>query len=208
MSDPLDSVPFATSPGGDIVSALQEPGDSPTQAYFGYSTVPGLVAPPTTPVILQSSPYHEYSIVKMVWDHSGLVVSPVQGPIGTPSSVTRECAPWGEMIVRWSSKRVGLTPLIPSRDLGDANAVYMKGWVSFAAPGFFVDGTPCTEIEGCYWYQLRLPYAETDQLLIGAAPYTNQLSSDNTFNGAAGYLSTIAGPNLPPAGAPTNKITF
>jgi hypothetical protein len=202
----FDGIPFPTHPGGDPIPTMPDPGNSPTQANFGYSTVPGLVQPLTTPVILQRDPYHEYSISKVVFDDAGVEVTPVGGPPGTPASVTRRCAPYGWMVIRWSSKRIGGIPLIPSRDLQDPNAVYDHGWKAFAAPGYFVDGTKCISIEGCYFYKLRLPYAETDAIAVGSAPYSSELVADTTIGGES-YLRTILGPNLPPLGAPTDPIT-
>jgi hypothetical protein len=172
---------------------------------FQYQVSPN-VGPPSTLVTLAATRYYEYAITKTVYDWSGLKVTPLQGPIGTPASVTRECAPWGEMALHWLSTRHGSNPLIPSRDLGDPNVIYKNGWVSFPTPGFLADGTPAITIEGCYFYWLRLPYAETDTLVAATNPY---LSGEAAATLSAGDYSTlIAGPNVPPAGAPTNKITF
>jgi hypothetical protein len=179
-----------------------------TQTTVGVlTTLPPLPPPPDSVQLHEDEPHQEYWCSKLFYDVSGLTVTPVNGPMGTSASVTREHAPYGYLIVRWGAKRLGLPPTIPSRDLQDPNAVYMRGWVSAAIPGHISEGGQWWSLEGCYGYALRTPYKEGDTLVIGAAPFVEEIAAENSVT-AAMYDKNIVGPNQPPAGAPTDLITF
>jgi hypothetical protein len=220
MADPTFPQGGPAAPGYPLPPFPASPGDredpspgvpNPFQDEVGQSsTFVNVVASlqiPTTPVIIQQSPYWEYAVSKIVFQDTGLVVNPVAGPAGTPADVVRVMAPYGKMAFRWISKRRGALPIIPSSDLQDANAVKRQTYVSMVLPGFLLDGTKCYVVEGLYLYDLRVPYKETDPILIGALPYTSESASANVLQ-PGNYSKTIIGPNTPPAGAPADVIGF
>ena len=177
------------------------------RAETSVGVLSALPPPPDSVQLVEADPHQEYWCSKLFYDVSGLVVTPANGPIGTPASVTRSHAPYGYLVVRWGAKRLGAPPIIPSRDLSDPNAVYQRGWVSAAVPGHISEGGQWWSMEGCYGYALRTPYKEGDVLTIGAMPFVEETANENSIT-AAVYSRNIVGPNNPPAGAPTNPITF
>jgi hypothetical protein len=197
--------PFPGAQPGDMNVVLNDPNETAIRG-FQYNTGPN-PAPPSFVAVLRAGLHYEYAVSKRITYHSGLKCTPVQGPPGTPMSVTRETAPWGQMVVYWKSSRRNGNPVVPSQDLGDANTVFEKGCVDVPGPGFMADGTKAIVRMGVYYYWLRLPYAESDTILAAAYPDTDDELTANTLV-AADFSKLVIGPNQPPAGAPTNKITF
>jgi len=207
----LSTFPFPSpQPPQEFFAGLPQTNTEQLKTQTTIGVLPGLPPlppPPESVQLVEADPHQEYWCSKLFYDESGLRVTPVGGPVGTPASVTREHAPYGYLIVRWGAKRLGAPPTIPSRNLQDPNAVYMRGWVSAAVPGHVGEGTQWWSMEGCYSYALRTPYKEGDVLTIGAAPFVDETAAENSVPPAVFDLN-IVGPNQPPAGAPTNPITF
>jgi hypothetical protein len=172
---------------------------------FQYVTSPNL-GPPAMLVTLAATQYYEFAVAKIFEDRSGLAVTPIQGPPGTPASVTRECAPYGWMTMNWRSTRLESNPQVPSRDLGDPNLVYKGGKIIVMNSGYTADAKQIVTMEGTYEYWLRVPYTETDTISTATSPF---LADEVAVTlKPTDFNTAIAGPNLPPAGAPTNPITF
>jgi hypothetical protein len=189
---------FAGMPNANLKSATAE---------TTIGVLPALPPPPQSVQLVESDPHHEYWCSKLFYDESGLTVTPVGGPAGTPASVTRSHAPYGYLVVRWGAKRLEVPPTIPSRDMQDPNAVYLRGWVSAAVPGHLGEGSRWWTMEGCCVYALRTPYKEGDVLTVGSMPFVEETVAENTIPPTVFDLNII-GPNQPPAGAPTDPITF
>ena len=207
MSDDFRLPPFPTEPPSTI--PLDEPTSTPDTPAGQVQVLPEL-AFPTTPVVVQKGMYHEYAIAKVICDVSGLSVQPIAGPASppTPADVIRERAPYGWAVVHWISRRRKAAPIIPSRDMGCANEVYLRGQITVSLPGKFADGTPCWQISGVYYYGLRVPYTEEDTITLGAFPYTNESASDYQVTPDM-YSKDIIGPDeTPPEGAPEDPIDF
>jgi len=198
---------FANAPGASgAVGNLPAVSDDPDGPNVIYATLPDLTSPPP-PVLVQRGKYFEYAISKVIHDASGLALNIIQGPPGTPADVVRPCAPSGWVEIRWISKRRGLPPIIPSRDMGCPNEVYLDGWVSGAVPSRLLGGTPCWMVEGYYRYGLQIPYGEGDTITLGALPYLDESPNQNQIVPAQ-WSKTILGPDTPPAGAPTTPINY
>lgn len=209
MADPLVGVPL---PGPQppqeffkhLVNAAPQPPDAQRSGFAVLSQIP---APPSAILLVESSPYHEYWVSKYFQDVSGLKGSPVCGPVGTPMSVVREVAPYGWLTVHWVAKRLGASPIIPSRNMQDPNLFYLGGMTVGDIPGAISDGSKWNMIGGTYLYGLRIPYQETDVMVLSARPDSRDNVANNTIS-PANYSLNIIGPNLPPAGAPTSPIAF
>jgi hypothetical protein len=206
MPNPNNPLPPFPSPQPGEQLAQLDSANETAIAQFLYTAGPVPMPPPPSNV-WRAGQHFSYAVSKTLFHDSGLRCSPVCGPVGTPMSVTRETAPWGKMAVRWRAARNNGPPVIPSVDLGDPNVVLEKSWITFQGQGFMADGTASQVVEGVYLFWLRVPYGEVDTILTAAYPGTNsQLST--TGIGPDSYSAEIIGPNLPPAGAPTNPITF
>jgi hypothetical protein len=203
----IGPLPLAQPPQ-EFFKRLMNPGPQSTDAVSsGFAVLPKIPPPSSALLLVESSPYHEYWVSKQFFDVSGLKGSPVQGPVGTPLSVTREVAPYGWLVVHWEAKRLGASPIIPSRDMQDPNLFYLGGMSVGDIPGTIADGSKWNMIAGCYLYGMRIPYKETDVMVLSARPDSEDIVANNTIS-PANYALNIIGPNLPPAGAPTSPITF
>lgn len=229
--------PFPPPQPGDQSAQLNAPNELAISQFL-YTAGPGampLPLPPPPTSTLRAGIHFEYAVSKTLAKVSGLRCSPVCGIPGTPGtspqylipndptsvllnpgtpaipgtpmSVTRETAPWGKMAVRWRAARNNGAPVIPSEDLGDPNLVLERSWITFAGIGFMADGTDSMVVEGLYIYWTRVNYSEVDEILTAAYPGTGSVLTASGIQ-SANYSRQILGPNLPPTGAPTNKITF
>jgi hypothetical protein len=199
--------PFPTDPGRSTID-LPAPGQTPDAPDLGYSVLPNLLVP-ESPVVVQASPYFQYAVSKIWLKNSGLSLQVVQGLPGTPADVIRTSAPHGHVVLRWISRRRGAKPIIPSEDQGGLcpNEVFLSSQVTAAIPGHLTTGEQCWMVSGVYVYGLRVPYSESDVMVIGAFPYTDEIAADNALTPDM-YSTDVAGPDLPPAGAPTDPIDF
>ena len=197
--------PFPTPQPSDQGVTLNANEQPPTQG-FQYNVGPA-TAPPSFLPVLVAGLHFEYAASKRITFHSGLKCTPICGPIGTPASVTRETAPWGQMIVYWKSSRKNFNPVVPSTDLQDPNCVLEKYYIDVPGPGFMADGTKSIMRVGMYFYWLRVPYGEDDTVLSASYPGTGDELTENTLV-PADFSNLIIGPNQPPIGAPADPITF
>jgi hypothetical protein len=137
----------------------------------------------------QAAPYTDYTVETTFDSDAGILQSPVAGPAGTPSDIIQVSAPYDIMIVKWTAKRIGRKPLVPSPlRPNDPNAVLKSKTIVPLAPMMDPDGkTKIYRVSGVYVYQLLLPveYVNVGYYTMGAPPFqtTGKADAENVLGG-------------------------
>ena len=199
MSDPSQLPRFRASPAAS--SARQSPTRParPTRRI----QLPGIpdLTPPTSPIVVVSTPYVEYAIVKTVFDWSGLDAQAVQGPPGTPADPIRG-APRGDSW--WCAGSPAAGRGSPRSRRGPSGPrIVSTTTAGSPGPGRASSSTAPSAYrsKGLYVWKLLVPYKETDTLVVAAFPFANESAANNAVTPDM-YDADILGPNQPPAGAP------
>lgn len=96
--------------------------------------------------------------VTRYWHLSGNLAIPVAAADGAAPEIIKQYSATGGKVVFFVVERVGLMPLVPGKEVGDSNQVYLRGEVWVDAPATGLDGSQYAyHVEGYYLYVFKKP---------------------------------------------------